>query len=78
MSNTAWDTYQDADHPPVISPEVFNRSRCTQIIDRLQNHVRPDLFHRKAIYDGRKILYAAGSPLHLVDSAGQSVSPLSY
>ena len=67
-------TRRDADHPPVISPEVFNRARCGQIIDRLQNHVRPDLFQTKAVYDGRKILYSTGRPLQLVHSEGQSVS----
>jgi hypothetical protein len=62
-----------ADHSLVISPDVFNRARCSQIIDRLQNHVRPDLFQNRSIYDGRKILYAAGKPLRLVNSEGQSV-----
>ncbi|KIM89993.1 hypothetical protein PILCRDRAFT_204190 [Piloderma croceum F 1598] len=56
----------------VISPEIFNRARCSQIIDRLQNHVRPDIFQKRAIYDGRKILYAAKYPLQLVSSEGQS------
>lgn len=58
----------------VIEPKVFNRARCIEIINRLQSHTRPDIFHPPAIYDGKNIMYAARVPLRLPGGNSGNVS----
>ena len=43
----------------VITPELKNRARAIEIIDRLQNHVAPHVFQPPAIYDGRANLFSS-------------------
>jgi eukaryotic translation initiation factor 2C len=43
----------------VITPQLKNRARAIEIIDRLQNHVAPHVFQPPAIYDGRANLFSS-------------------
>lgn len=61
----------------VIKPSIPNRARAIEVVDRLQTHVRPEVFPQRAIYDGKANLFSAG-PLALTTGGFGSVSPFSY
>jgi hypothetical protein len=48
-----------ADKPSVITPPLNNRARAIEIVDRLQNHVAPNIFQPRAIHDGRANLFSS-------------------
>jgi hypothetical protein len=42
----------------VIEPELRNHKHANEIIDRLQNHMDPNIFTPKAVCNGKAILFA--------------------